>query len=61
MSSVSKELTVYQKGSYLLTDDKAPVELLGMRMVDRLIQDELGSYKQEFRGMGIGEMLKNLS
>lgn len=46
MVSVSQKLTVYEKGDYLLTDDQAPVELLGMQVIDELISDELGYYKK---------------
>ena len=28
-------------GSHVLTDDRAPVEVLGMRAIDALISDEL--------------------
>lgn len=36
----------YEGGNLILTDDKAPVELLGMKMIDELISDELAWYKQ---------------
>ena len=36
----------YNGGNRILTDDKAPVELLGMKMIDELIKDELAWYKQ---------------
>lgn len=29
----------------ILTDDKAPVELLGMKVLDEIIQDELDYYR----------------
>lgn len=50
-------LVPYEKGGYLLTDDKAPVELLGMSVIDELIQDELGYYKQLFEEEGIKGLL----
>ena len=36
-------------GRYILTDDKAPVELLGMRAIDELISEELMYYKDLIR------------
>lgn len=36
----------YEAGNSILTDDKAPVEVLGMKMIDELIADELSWYKQ---------------
>ncbi len=45
MSTVSQELTEYQAGDCILTDDKAPVELLGMQALDEIIADQLAYYK----------------
>ena len=46
-------LVSYEAGSNILTDDRAPVEVLGMRAIDELISDELGYYKTLFREEGI--------
>ena len=46
MATVAQRLTEYTGGS--LTDDKAPVELLGMRVLDELIAGELSYYKSNF-------------
>ena len=43
----------YDKGSYILTDDKAPVELLGMQVIDEMIKeadDLLYAVKAESKG-----------
>ena len=37
-----------QPGDLLLTDDRAPVELLGMRVLDELIDGQLSYYKEQF-------------
>ncbi|MDD6327379.1 MAG: hypothetical protein PUA62_02900 [Lachnospiraceae bacterium] len=37
MDKVSSGLTEYIAGNYLMTDDKAPVELLGMQVIDEII------------------------
>ena len=60
MQRVDIELSAYDKGDYLLTDDKAPVEVLGMRMIDDLIRDEIGYYKDIFKDEGIGGLLNEL-
>lgn len=57
MNAVDDSLQKYEKGNYLLTDDKAPVELLGMRAIDSLIQEELGYYKKIFSEEGIRGVL----
>ena len=46
MQEVASNLTEYQKGNYILTDDQAPVELLGMQVIDELIKDEVQYYKR---------------
>lgn len=28
------------RGNYIMTDDKAPVELLGIQVIDQIIQEE---------------------
>lgn len=55
-----KGLKPYEKGSYLLTDDKAPVELLGMQVIDGLIQSEIGYYKEIFKEDGIDGLLNSM-
>ena len=60
MDTVSAALTPYQAGDHILTDDKAPVEVLGMRMIDKLIADELSYYKNIFETEGLAGLLKSL-
>lgn len=57
MQTVDDKMRVYEKGDCLLTDDRAPVEVLGMRVIDSLIQDEIGYYKEIFRKDGIRGIL----
>lgn len=59
MQQVSRGITKYQAGSYILTDDRAPVELLGIRVIDELIKDEVVYYKDIFRTQGIKGLLEN--
>ncbi len=53
MEEVAAGLVPYEAGDRILTDDKAPVELLGMRAIDLLIQDEIGGYKETLKKYGI--------
>ena len=61
MEIVLSGLTPTDKGSHILTDDKAPVEVLGMRMIDSLIEDEVRYYKQIYQREGLQGLLSNLS
>lgn len=60
MERVGDKLTEYQAGNYRMTDDKAPVELLGMRVIDELIQDEVRYYKKIYEEEGISGLLNQL-
>ena len=51
------DLVLASKGR-VLTDDKAPVELLSMRAIDQIIQTELVYYKEIFRHDGIKGILQ---
>lgn len=53
MDVVLADLTAYEGGDCILTDDRAPVELLGMRLIDDLISEELGYYREIFRTQGV--------
>lgn len=59
METVLKRLKPYYGGSRILTDDKAPVELLGMRVIDDLISRELAYYKNIFKTQGIEGLLNS--
>ena len=58
MRKIAYGLEIYKGGSHIFTDDKAPVELMGMRAIDDLIRDELGIYKEIFREKGPGGFLE---
>ncbi len=59
MAQVGQNLVPYQAGSHVMTDDKAPVELLGMQVIDELIQDEVAYYKDIYKEEGIQGLLEN--
>lgn len=46
--------------SYILTDDRAPVELLGIRVIDQLINEEVSSYRTIYREEGMGGVMRAL-
>ncbi len=59
--TVDHSLTLYEGGERILTDDKAPVELLGMRVIDEMITEELSYYRRLFAGKSLREILAMLS
>ncbi|RKJ44870.1 spermidine synthase [bacterium 1XD8-76] len=60
MGQVEDNLMAYESTGELLTDDKAPVEVLGMRVIDELIQDEIGYYKDIFQERGLEGLLRSI-
>lgn len=57
IDSVTENIVRYETGGRILTDDKAPVELLGMSVIDDLIQDELIYYREKFKTEGIKSLI----
>lgn len=60
MASIENTMMPYESGDYILTDDKAAVELLGMQVIDSLIQSEIGYYKGIFENEGIQGLLQQI-
>ena len=60
MARVAQRLTPYESGGRLLTDDRAPVELLGMDVIDGIIGQELSYYKEIVRTQGISGLIENI-
>lgn len=58
LQKIEPAITPYEGGGLLLTDDKAPVELLGMQVIDGIIEDEVGYYKEIFREKGIDGVME---
>ena len=65
MARIAEELTdetLAKEGdpakAHILTDDRAPVELLSMRAIDQIISQELSYYKQVYRDGGIRAILR---
>ncbi len=53
-------LTRYEAGPYRMTDDKAPVELLGMQVIDDLIREEVDYYRGIYEEEGVEGLLERL-
>lgn len=47
MNNIKPSINKYDSGNYILTDDKAGVELLGMKVIDEIIQKEVVYYKKK--------------
>ncbi|MBO5557072.1 MAG: fused MFS/spermidine synthase [Oscillospiraceae bacterium] len=60
MDRIRERLVPYVSGPYCMTDDKAPVELLGMQVIDDLIRDEVAWYKEIYKIQGIQGVINNL-
>ena len=59
LSDVQGRLSVHESSGLILTDDKAPVELLGMQVIDSLINDELDYYKEVYREEGLNGLMES--
>ena len=57
MELVESHLSPYEAGDYVMTDDKAPVELLGMQVIDEVIQNEVRYYQKIYEEKGIEGLL----
>lgn len=60
IEKVSDGLSAYEAGDYIMTDDKAPVELLSMQVIDELIRDEVGYYRNVYEQEGGKGVLRQL-
>ena len=61
LQTVRNQMTPYEAGKYIMTDDKAPVEILGMQVIDELIREELQYYKSILKRDGIKGLVKEFS
>ena len=58
MGHVSDNILKYNAGQLIMTDDKAPVELLGMKVIDSLIGEEASFYKDIYKEQGLKGLLE---
>ncbi len=61
MRNIAEALQEYTAGDRIMTDDKAPVELLGMKVIDELIEDEVRYYKEIYKAGGIRALIESLT
>ena len=59
MLDLRADLRAYEAGDYVMTDDKAPVELLGMKVIDQVIKDEVAYYKDIYKKEGFKGLIEN--
>ncbi|MCR4585164.1 MAG: fused MFS/spermidine synthase [Lachnospiraceae bacterium] len=60
MNRVYAGLETYEGGEHVMTDDRAPVELLGMRVIDSIIADEVAYYKKVYAEDGLKGLMEVL-
>ena len=53
MQKLDGRLIKYEPGSNIMTDDKAPVELLSMKAIDGIIYDEVAYFKDIYKEQGL--------
>ena len=53
LQQVGAALRPYEAGDAVMTDDRAPVELLGMQVIDELIRDEVAWYRELYETEGL--------
>lgn len=60
MRNIATNWQRHSRGKFILTDDNAPVEVLGMKAVDRIIQREQKRYKEIYRRDGLNGLLNQI-
>lgn len=60
LTKVADNCEQYVAGIYIMTDDQAPVELLGMRVIDQVIGEEVAYYKGIYEREGISGLLDHI-
>ena len=61
MLEMKGAIKTYEAGEYILTDDNAPVELLGMRTIDELISDEIGNLQNYLKDHSLFDLVEFLN
>jgi len=60
MTSINEKMVKVEKGEHILTDDKAPVEVLGMKVLDEMIQGELDYLKEMLKTGNLMEIVNGI-
>ena len=58
--TVSSGLQACEGGTHVMTDDRAPVELLGMRVIDDLISDEISWVREIYEREGLQGVINSM-
>ena len=61
MRRIADDMTKAKSTGRILTDDRAPVELLSIRVLDEMIERELVSIRSHLSGMGLKELYELLT
>lgn len=59
MRQASSQMSVYHSSGHLLTDNKAPVELLGMKELDDIIREQVQPYRDIYIEGGLQVLLRS--
>ena len=57
MNILHENLIQYTPGNYIMTDDKAPVELLGVKVIDEIIKKEVEYYRGIYEKEGLSGLM----
>lgn len=60
LTGVKDSYVAYEPGDLILTDDKAPVELLGIQVIDSIIEREVKYYKEIYKEQGIEGIINSI-
>jgi len=58
---VGNHITEVEESDLVLTDDLAPVEILGQKSLNRIVEQELEYYRSSIKGKGLKDILEMLS
>lgn len=60
MRQVDQNLVTYEDGTHIMSDDRAPVEVLGMRAINDIIRDEVDCCKDIYKREGLQGLLDSV-
>lgn len=58
---VAKNLTEITESKLVLTDDLAPVEVLGQKSLNKIVSEEISAFKDSMKGKSLQDILKMLT
>ena len=60
MEHMKDDIVPIEGSKHILTDDKAPVERLGMKVLDKMISEELLYLREQMKGKSLPEIIELL-